>query len=53
MNTYTDSHVTQINTATDFQIAVRFDFAESSNRNYHWAVDIKNPTLNITYEENK
>ena len=37
---------------TDFQIAVRFDFAESSNRNYHWAVDIKNPTLNITYEEN-
>ena len=51
-STYTDSHVQGANTATDFQIAVRFDFAESSNRNYHWAVDIKNPTLNITYEEN-
>ena len=51
-STYTDSHVQGANTATDFQIAVRFDFAESSNRNYHWAVDIKNPTLNITYEDN-
>ena len=51
-STYTDSHVQGANTATDFQIAVRFDFAESSNRNYHWAVDIKNPTLDISYEEN-
>ena len=50
--TYTDSHVQGANTATDFQIAVRFDFAESTNRTSHWAVDIKNPTLNITYEEN-
>ena len=51
-DTYTDVYLQSPNTATDFQIAVRFDFAESSNRNYHWAVDIKNPTLNITYEEN-
>ena len=51
-DTYTDTHVQGVNTATDFQIAVRFDFAESSNRNYHWAVDIKNPTLTIDYEEN-
>ena len=50
--TYTDTHVQGTNTATDFQIAVRFDFAESTNRTSHWAVDIKNPTLNITYEEN-
>ena len=50
--TYTDTHVQGANTATDFQIAVRFDFAESSNRPYHWAVDIKNPTLDISYEEN-
>jgi len=50
--TYTDTHVQGTNTATDFQIAVRFDFAESTQRNSHWAVDIKNPTLNITYEEN-
>ena len=49
--TYTDTHVQGANTATDFQIAVRFDFAESSNRPYHWAVDIKNPTLKITYED--
>jgi hypothetical protein len=51
-NTYTDTHVQGANTATDFQIAVRFDFAESTNRTSHWAVDIKNPTLNISYEEN-
>ena len=49
--TYTDTHVQGANTATDFQIAVRFDFAESSNRPYHWAVDIKTPTLKITYED--
>ena len=51
-DTYTDVYIQSPNTATDFQIAVRFDFAESSNRNYHWAVDIKNPTLDISYEEN-
>ena len=51
-NTYTDSHIQGANTATDFQIAIRFDFAESTNRTSHWAVDIKNPTLNISYEQN-
>ena len=51
-DTYTDVYLQSPNTATDFQIAVRFDFAESSNRPYHWAVDIKNPTLDISYEEN-
>ena len=51
-NTYTDTHIQGANTATDFQIAVRFDFTESTNRTSHWAVDIKNPTLNITYEQN-
>ena len=50
-DTYTDVYLQSPNTATDFQIAVRFDFAESSNRPYHWAVDIKNPTLKITYED--
>ena len=51
-NTYTDTHVQGSNSATDFQIAVRFDFEESTNRTSHWAVDIKNPTLKITYEQN-
>ncbi len=50
-NTYTDTHVQGANTATDFQIAVKFNFAESTNRTSHWAVDIKNPTLKITYED--
>ena len=49
--TYTDTHVQGANTATDFQIAVRFDFTESTGRSSHWAVDIKNPTLKITYED--
>ena len=51
-DTFTDTHVQGANTATDFQIAVRFDFAESTQRTSHWAVDIKNPTLTIDYEEN-
>lgn len=51
-DTFTDTHVQGVNTATDFQIAVRFDFAESTQRTSHWAVDIKNPTLTIDYEEN-
>ena len=51
-DTFTDTHVQGSNTATDFQIAVRFDFAESTQRTSHWAVDIKNPTLTIDYEEN-
>ena len=34
-----------------YQIAVKFNFAESTNRTSHWAVDIKNPTLKITYED--
>ena len=49
--TYTDTHVQGSNSATDFQIAVRFDFAESTQSTGHWAVDIKNPTLKITYED--
>ena len=49
--TYTDTHVQGSNSATDFQIAVRFDFTESTGRSSHWAVDIKNPTLKITYED--
>ena len=51
-NTYTDTHVQGSNTATDFQIAIRFDFEESTNSTGHWAVDIKNPTLKVTYEQN-
>jgi len=49
---FTDSHTQGTNSATDFDIAVRFDFEESTNNTGHWGVDLKQPTLKITYEQN-
>ena len=46
------THTQGSNTATDFDIVVRVDFEESTNNSGHWAVDLKNPTLKITYEQN-
>ena len=38
------------NTQTDFDINVRYDFTDTSNRGGHWSVDLKEPSLTITYE---
>ena len=46
------THTQGANTATDFDIAIRIDFDESTGRSSHWAPDVKHPTLKITYEEN-
>jgi outer membrane biosynthesis protein TonB len=37
-------------TQTDFDINVRYDFTDTSNRTGHWSVDLKEPSLTITYE---
>ena len=47
--TYTDSYTQGINSQSDYDIAVRFSFDESSNSIYHYATDLKNPILTIEY----
>ena len=37
-------------TQTDFDINVRYDFTDTSNRTGHWSVDLKEPSLTVTYE---
>ena len=46
---YTDSYTQGINSQSDYDITVRFSFDESSNSIYHYATDLKNPTLTIEY----
>ena len=50
--TYTDSYIQGMNGNTDYDITVRFNFSESTQAPYHWAVDLENPTLVIEYEPN-
>lgn len=50
--TYTDSHTEGMNGNTDYDIKVRFNFSESTQSPYHWAVDLENPTLVVEYEPN-
>ena len=38
------------NTQTDFDINVRYDFTDTSNSTSHYSVDLKQPSLTITYE---
>ena len=38
------------NTQTDFDINVRYDFTDTSNSSSHYSVDLKEPSLTITYE---
>ena len=37
-------------TQTDFDINVRYDFTDTSNSTSHWSVDLKEPSLTVTYE---
>ena len=37
-------------TQTDFDINVRYDFTDTSNSTSHWSVDLKQPSLTVTYE---
>jgi len=37
-------------TQTDFDINVRYDFSDTSNSTSHYSVDLKEPSLTVTYE---
>ena len=47
--TYTDSYTQGLNSQSDYNIKVRFDFTESSQSTSHRAVDLKNPILTIEH----
>ena len=49
-NTGSDSVIISRNTETDFDINVRYDFSDTSNASGHYGVDLKQPSLTITYE---
>lgn len=50
---YNDTMVIGSNTVDNYNINLRYDFTDTSqNNNAHWSVDLKEPTLTITYEEN-
>lgn len=49
-NTYTDSVVVGSNSQEDYEVNLKFTFNESSNSQYHYAADLKNPTLIIDYD---
>ena len=46
-----DSVVIGINSELDYNINVRYDFSDTSNTTSgHWSVDLKEPSITITYE---
>ena len=49
-NTGTDSLSISRNSQTDYNINVRYDFSDSSNATGHYGVDLKEPSLTVTYE---
>jgi hypothetical protein len=48
--TYTDSIYIDSVTQQDYSISAKFSFFEESNSPYHYAADLKNPTLYIEYD---
>jgi hypothetical protein len=51
-NTYTNVAVVDKNIQDNYSITSKFSFYESSNSPYHYAADLMNPTLSITYVTN-
>ena len=51
-NTYTNTAIVDKNTQANYNITSKFSFYESTNSPYHYAADLKNPTLSITYVTN-
>ena len=51
-NTYTNIAVVDKNTQDNFNITSKFSFYESTNSPYHYAADLMNPSLSITYITN-
>ena len=51
-NTYTNVAVVDKNIQDNYSITSKFSFYESTNSPFHYAADLKNPTLSITYVTN-
>ena len=49
-NTGSDSLSISRNSEADYNINVRYDFSDSSNATGHYGVDLKEPSLTVTYE---
>ena len=51
-NTYTNLAVVDKNIQANYSITSKFSFYESTNSPFHYAADLNNPTLSITYITN-
>jgi hypothetical protein len=51
-NTYTNLAVIDKNLQNNYSITSRFSFYESTNSPYHYAADLNNPSLTVTYVTN-
>jgi len=51
-NTYTNVAVVDKNIQDNYSITSKFSFYESTNSPFHYAADLMNPTLSITYVTN-
>jgi len=49
-NTGSDSLSISRNSEADYNINVRYDFSDTSNATGHYGVDLKEPSLTVTYE---
>lgn len=48
-NILSDQLIVSSNTQQDYNISLRYDFADSSGYNSHYSADLKNPSLTVTY----
>ena len=49
---YTDTIIVNGNSQQDYEITARFEFNEFSNSTAHYAADLRNPSLAVSYYEN-
>ena len=49
---YTDTIIVNGNSQQDYEITARFEFNEFSNSTAHYAADLRNPSLTVSYYEN-
>ena len=49
---YTDTIIVNGNSQQDYEITARFEFNEFSNTTAHYAADLRNPSLTVSYYEN-
>lgn len=48
-NTLSDQLIVNSNTQQDYNVSLRYDFADTSGYNTHYSADLKNPSLTVSY----